>query len=118
MQPQPSEIDVTPHQPPSPTLKALLEQWGVLLTYESLGKVMARSPDGLRLTLAQNTSDWAQRVNAAKVKIGRRVLFRTCEIAALIDDGSPLSAIGIFRPLRSRRNQATRRPVKATAESA
>ena len=64
----------------------LVERWGELLTYDALGKVMHRSPDGLRLSLAQNRFGWAQRVNAAKVKIGRRVLFRTAQIAALIDE--------------------------------
>jgi hypothetical protein len=76
----------------SETYKTLADQWGVLLNYEALGKVMNRSPDGLRLSLAQNRSDWARRVNAAKVKIGRRVLFRTAQIAALIDDGSSHSS--------------------------
>ena len=76
----------------SETYKTLTDRWGVLLSYEALGQVMDRSPDGLRLSLAQNRSDWARRVNAAKVKIGRRVLFRTAQIAALIDDhGSPPS---------------------------
>jgi hypothetical protein len=74
----------------SETYKTLADRWGVLLSYEALGQVMDRSPDGLRLSLAQNRSDWARRINAAKVKIGRRVLFRTAQIAALIDDdGSP-----------------------------
>ena len=71
----------------SETYKTLTEQWGVLLDYQALSRVMHRSPDGLRLSLAQNRSEWARRVNAAKVKIGRRVLFRTEQIAQLIDDG-------------------------------
>lgn len=73
----------------SETYKTLTEKWGVLLSYEALGQVMNRSPDGLRLSLAQNRTDWARRVNATKVRIGRRVLFRTAQIAALIDgDGA------------------------------
>jgi hypothetical protein len=73
----------------SETYKTLTDKWGVLLSYEALGQVMNRSPDGLRLSLAANRSDWAQRVNKAKVKIGRRVLFRASQIAALIDGASP-----------------------------
>ncbi len=73
----------------SETYKTLADRWGVLLSYEALGQVMDRSPDGLRLSLAQNRTDWAQRVNAAKVRIGRRVLFRTSQIAALIDGEMP-----------------------------
>jgi hypothetical protein len=74
----------------SQTYRTLSERWGVLLSYEALGQVMDRSPDGLRLSLAQNRSDWAHRVNAAKVKIGRRVLFRTAQIAELIDGNATL----------------------------
>ncbi len=74
----------------SETYKTLTDRWGVLLSYEALGQVMDRSPDGLRLSLSANRSDWARRVNAAKVRFGRRVFFRTEQIAALIDgDGSP-----------------------------
>ena len=71
----------------SATYKVLVEKWGVLLDYHALSNVMHRSPDGLRLSLAQNRSDWARQVNSAKVKIGRRVLFRTAQIADLIDGG-------------------------------
>jgi hypothetical protein len=77
----------------SETYKTLTDRWGVLMSYDALGQVMDRSPDGLRLSLAQNRSDWARRVNAAKVKIGRRVLFRTAQIAELIDgDSTPARA--------------------------
>lgn len=77
----------------SETYKTLSEKHGVLLSYEVLGRVMDRSPDGLRLSLAANRSAWAQRINAAKVRIGRRVHFRTELIAALIDD-STVVALG------------------------
>jgi hypothetical protein len=73
----------------SETYRTLADRWGVLLSYEALATVMDRSPDGLRLSLAQNRSPWARRINAAKVKIGRRVHFRTEQIAALIDDVTP-----------------------------
>lgn len=75
----------------SETYRTLADRWGVLLSYAALGQVMNRSPDGLRLSLAQNRSDWARHVNQAKVKIGRRVLFRTEQIAALIDGGGSTS---------------------------
>ncbi len=71
----------------SATYKTLTERWGVLLDYQALSSVMHRSPDGLRLSLAQNRSDWARQINSTKVKIGRRVLFRTAQIAQLIDEG-------------------------------
>jgi hypothetical protein len=72
----------------SETYKTLSEKHGVLLSYEVLGQVMDRSPDGLRLSLKENRSDWARCINAAKVRIGRRVHFRTELIAALIDDST------------------------------
>jgi hypothetical protein len=78
----------------SETYRTLAERWGVLLSYEALATVMDRSPDGLRLSLAANRSSWAQRINAAKVRFGRRVHFRTELIAALIDDGTSPSVGG------------------------
>lgn len=71
----------------SNTYRELVERWGLLLDYKALSSVMHRSPDGLRLSLAQNRSDWARQVNAAKLRIGRRVLFRADAIAQLIDGG-------------------------------
>jgi hypothetical protein len=71
----------------SNTYKELVDRWGVLLDYRALSAVMHRSPDGLRLSLSANRSDWARQVNAAKLRIGRRVLFRAEAIAALIDGG-------------------------------
>ena len=73
----------------SATFDALVDKWGVLLTYEALSSVMKRSPRGLSRSLAQNRSDWTKQINAAKVRIGGRVLFRTDVIAAIIDGESP-----------------------------
>ncbi|MNQ89622.1 hypothetical protein D3C85_1049350 [compost metagenome] len=69
------------------TTEILTQQYGVLMTHEQLSTVMHRSTEGMRLSLSQNTSEWAKRVNAAKRKIGRRVLFRTVDIAQIVDDG-------------------------------
>jgi hypothetical protein len=69
----------------SETYRTLTAKWGVLMNYEALGQVMGRSPDGLRLSLARGQGGWVQQVNAAKVRIGRRVMFRTEAIAALVD---------------------------------
>jgi hypothetical protein len=63
----------------------LSDRWGVMLDYKALSTVMHRSPHGLRLSLAQNRAEWAKQVNLAKVRIGRRVLFRTEQIAKLLD---------------------------------
>jgi hypothetical protein len=82
----------------SETYKTLSDKHGVLLSVEVLAGVMDRSPDGLRLSLAANRSPWARRINAAKVRIGRRVHFRTELIAALIDESTSPIDEGSARP--------------------
>jgi len=69
------------------TQEILTERCGILMSYQQLGEVMHRSPEGLRITLSDNRTAWAKSLNAAKIKWGRRVLFRTADIAKLIDDG-------------------------------
>lgn len=70
----------------SMTLNTLKERYSVLLTLSQLAEVLNRSPDGLRISLSSSQSEWADQINATKVKIGRRVYFRTEGIARLIDD--------------------------------
>jgi hypothetical protein len=69
------------------TQRDLLDRFGVLLNYEQLATVMKRRPDGLRICLSQDNKQWAKKVNAAKVRFGRRVLFRTADIARVIEEG-------------------------------
>lgn len=65
--------------------EALIDRHGCLLTIASLAKVLGRSPEGLRTTLRpSNTSEWALRVNSAKLRVGRRIYFRTSEIASML----------------------------------
>ena len=63
--------------------QALFKQFGVLLTCKQLAQVLHRSKDGLRQTLKRRT-EWTARVNSSKVRFGRRVYFRTGQIAELI----------------------------------
>ncbi|KKO71542.1 hypothetical protein [Kerstersia gyiorum] len=70
----------------SATLTTLKERYSVLLTLAQLAEVLNRSPDGLRISLSSSQSDWADQINSTKVKIGRRVYFRTEGIARLIDE--------------------------------
>lgn len=42
-----------------------------------------RSTEGLRISL-RSESDWSRAVNAAKLKLGRRVYFRTSEIVKVL----------------------------------
>lgn len=68
------------------TLATLKERYSVLMTLDQLAEILDRSPEGLRISLSTSRSNWAQHINATKVHIGRRIYFRTEEIARLIDE--------------------------------
>lgn len=63
----------------------LLQRFGPLLSIAQLAAVLDRSPDGLRVSL-RATNEWTQRINKARLKIGRRVYFRTSQIAEVLSD--------------------------------
>jgi hypothetical protein len=63
--------------------EALTGQYGPLLSMAQLAKVLDRSAEGLRVSL-RNDTEWAKQLNAAKMKLGRRVYFRTAEIAKFL----------------------------------
>jgi hypothetical protein len=63
--------------------EALTGQYGPLLSMAQLAKVLDRSAEGLRVSL-RNDTEWARQFNAAKMKLGRRVYFRTAEIAKFL----------------------------------
>ncbi len=63
--------------------EALTGQCGPLLSMAQLAKVLDRSAEGLRVSL-RNDTEWARQLNAAKMKLGRRVYFRTAEIAKFL----------------------------------
>lgn len=63
--------------------EALTGQYGPLLSLAQLAKVLDRSAEGLRVSL-RNDTEWARQLNAAKMKLGRRVYFRTAEIAKFL----------------------------------
>lgn len=65
--------------------ETLITSYGPLLSLETLAKVLDRSPNGLRISL-RTSSEWAQAINAAKFRLGRRVYFRTAEIARVLSD--------------------------------
>lgn len=67
------------------TEEILLSQYrSPLLTLTQLAHILNRSPDGLRISL-NNKSPVSLELNAARVKIGRRVFFKTVQIAKIID---------------------------------
>lgn len=63
--------------------EALTKQYGPLLSVAQLAKVLDRSAEGLRISL-RTDSGWSKQINAAKLKLGRRVYFRTAEIASIL----------------------------------
>lgn len=62
----------------------LTKLYGPMLTVAQLAKVLDRSTKGLTISLLRADSDWARAINAAKLKIGRRVYFRTPDIARFL----------------------------------
>lgn len=67
--------------------ETLISQYGPLLTISQLAKVLDRSPEGLRISL-RSANDWVDQINASRLRLGRRVYFRTTEIAFLLASGA------------------------------
>jgi hypothetical protein len=65
----------------------LIQRFGPLLSLANLAVILDRSPDGLRVSL-RSGSVWASKVNCARLKIGRRVYFRTSQVAEILSDES------------------------------
>lgn len=63
--------------------ETLTREYGPLLSVAQLAKVLDRSVEGLRICL-RTESEWSKAVNATKLKLGRRVYFRTAEIAKVL----------------------------------
>lgn len=66
------------------TEQILLEKYGPLLTMSALAGLLNRTTDGLRLFLTRDC-EMSQRLNKARLKVGRRVYFRTIVISRIID---------------------------------
>ena len=64
----------------------LLNRYGPLLSISQLATVLDRSPEGLRISL-RGPGDWSTKINLARLKIGRRVYFRTSQVADLLANG-------------------------------
>lgn len=67
--------------------EALTKEYGPLLSVAQLAKVLDRSAEGLRISL-RTESVWSKPINAAKLKLGRRVYFRTAEVANVLSGQS------------------------------
>ncbi len=73
--------------------ETLLQSFGPLLSISQLADILDRSPEGLRISL-RNSSEWATRINQARLKIGRRVYFRTSEIAEVLSEDNDIDTRG------------------------
>jgi hypothetical protein len=72
---------------PETSLSSLMfDRYGPLVTLAQLSEILNRSTDGVRMALREPTP-YAQRLNQAKVRIGRRIYFRTMEVAQVIAGG-------------------------------
>ncbi|WP_281717992.1 DNA-binding protein [Pandoraea apista] len=63
--------------------EVLNAQYGPLLSLVQLAKVLDRSAEGLRISLRADC-EWTRTINATKLKLGRRVYFRTSEVARIL----------------------------------
>lgn len=67
--------------------ETLLEKYGPLLTIAQLAQLLDRSPEGLRISLRSSTP-WVDQINASRFRLGRRVYFRTSQIALVLSGGA------------------------------
>lgn len=69
----------------------LLDRFGPLLRIGQFAALLDRSPDGLRNSLRLPADEATQRLKEARVKVGRRVYFRTSEVAKVLGEESVLT---------------------------
>lgn len=69
----------------STTESIIIQQYGILLSFKDCAALLGRSSEGLRVTLSRD-SELARKLKPAKIKIGRRVLFRASALAKLLDE--------------------------------
>lgn len=58
----------------------LIERFGPLIPLAGLAVLLDRSPEAIRMFLRSN-NELAQLINTAKLRVGRRLYFRSAEIA-------------------------------------
>ena len=67
----------------TPAVETLTKQYGPVLSITQLAALLDRSPDGLRITL-RSSGEWVSKINATRLRLGRRVYFRTAEVANVL----------------------------------
>lgn len=71
----------------------LLDTYGPLLTVQQLADVLKRSTNGLRWSLRHQES--MEEIRSARVRIGRRIYFRSGEIAEILENKPASEARGL-----------------------
>ncbi|EEF25339.1 conserved hypothetical protein [Ricinus communis] len=65
----------------------LIDRFGPLIPLTGLATLLDRSPEAVRMFL-RSESELASKINTAKLKVGRRLYFRTAEVARLLSGES------------------------------
>jgi hypothetical protein len=65
------------------TEEALIKQYGSLLGINQLAGILDRSPDGSGTTF-RSSGEWVNKINATRLRSGRRLYFRTVEVADVL----------------------------------
>lgn len=68
------------------TEELLVRQYGILMSIKDVAQLFKRTPGSLRVTLNNNETPFARMLNSARVKRGRKVVFKATAVALLIDD--------------------------------
>lgn len=70
----------------STTFQYLISKHGPLMKIEEVAVLFHKSTDAIRIILSRD-SDLSTALNAAKNRYGRRIYFKTEQIADLVDNG-------------------------------
>lgn len=62
----------------------LISRFGPLMPLTGLASLLDRSPEAVRMYLRSNSA-LAQHINTTKLKVGRRLYFRTSEVAECLN---------------------------------
>ena len=63
--------------------ETLIKQYGPLLIINQLAGILDRYPGGLRTAL-RSSGEWVNKINATRLRSGRRLYFRTVEVADVL----------------------------------
>jgi hypothetical protein len=63
--------------------ETLIKMYGSLLSINQLAGILDRSPDGLGTTL-RSSGEWINKINATRLRSGRRLYFCTVEVAEVL----------------------------------